>query len=263
MSTEVADFLARFSITPEARQEQLDQIRQKMLDLMAVVRDGPNFRYLSRLHLGVLFDEYDVRFFEGILGDLLGPEEPELRVSGRMTRTGGKVSWRADPAGGTPSFCITISSLLLRESFRDESCRTIRVNGLVCHDRLDALQRIFEHELIHLTEVLTWGNSSCSQSRFQKLAFDFFGHTEYRHGLVTPRERAYRELGIRAGSRVSFVYEGVTYEGIVNRITKRATVLVESQTGERYSDGKRYSKFYVPLTMLKPLEDDAKRAQTG
>jgi hypothetical protein len=39
--------------------------------------------------------------------------------------------------------------------------------------------------------------------------------------------------------------------GRVNRITRRATVLVPAPTGELFSDGKRYLRFYVPLEQLK------------
>jgi len=42
----------------------------------------------------------------------------------------------------------------------------------------------------------------------------------------------------------------VRHEGTVNRITKRATVLVEDPEGEPYSDGKRYRKYLVPLQLL-------------
>ena len=59
-------------------------------------------------------------------------------------------------------------------------------------------------------------------------------------------------FGIVAGSRVQFEYEGRLYSGIVNRVTKRATILVEDPGGLRYSDGKRYTKFYIPLDHLLP-----------
>ena len=36
----------------------------------------------------------------------------------------------------------------------------------------------------------------------------------------------------------------------MNRITKRATVLVEDPQGILYSDGKHYKAFYIPLPML-------------
>jgi hypothetical protein len=35
--------------------------------------------------------------------------------------------------------------------------------------------------------------------------------------------------------------------GLVNRITKRATVLVEDAEGQKYSDGLRYKTYYVPI----------------
>jgi len=50
-------------------------------------------------------------------------------------------------------------------------------------------------------------------------------HRAHTHRLITRRERA-AQSGIRVGSRVTFLLTGgVT--GRVNRLTKRATVLVE------------------------------------
>jgi hypothetical protein len=72
--------------------------------------------------------------------------------------------------------------------------------------------------------------------------------------LVTQRERAHRLFDIRLGSRVRFSFEGRQLVGVVNRITRRATVLVESERGVRYNDGKRYEKFYIPIVNLKPAK---------
>jgi hypothetical protein len=58
---------------------------------------------------------------------------------------------------------------------------------------------------------------------------------------------------VRVGSRVRFLHEGQELVGWVNRITKRATVLVEDIRGERFTDGKRYLRFYVPLERLRLL----------
>jgi hypothetical protein len=110
-----------------------------------------------------------------------------------------------------------------------------------------------EHEIVHLVEMLLWSHSQCSARRFQSIAKRFFGHTDYTHQLITPRERAMTEYGIRAGDRVRFRFDGKHVEGVVNRITKRATVLVEHARGELYSDGKKYQKYYVPLTLLKVI----------
>ena len=52
---------------------------------------------------------------------------------------------------------------------------------------------------------------------------------------------------------MTFNFEGRQLTGRVNRITKRATVLVMDPDGEPYSDGSRYRTYYVPLACLKSV----------
>ena len=144
---------------------------------------------------------------------------------------------------------IAISTTLLFQTFADVQ-RPVRVNGLLCQDRVEALQRVFEHELLHLLEMLIWTKSSCAAPRFKALAWSYFGHTESKHDLVTQDERATNHFGVRRGDRVTFNFEGARRTGVVNRITRRATILVESADGVVHTDGKRYQKFYVPLALL-------------
>ncbi len=146
-------------------------------------------------------------------------------------------------------FEIAIASGMLFDGFRDPEHR-VKVCGLECANRLDALQRIFEHELIHLVEHLCWETSNCSRERFQEIAARLFLHREHTHNLMTRREMAARS-GILRGSQVSFDFEGRRLSGRVARITKRATVLVEDPSGARYTDGRNYRTFYVPLHALR------------
>ncbi len=134
-----------------------------------------------------------------------------------------------------------------------DSSSRVRVAGLSCVDRLDALLRIFEHELLHLIEFLVWHDSSCSARRFREIAFRLFGHRQSNHQLFTPREAAELSQGIAVGDYVGFCHAGHQYMGYVNHIHRRATVLVPHQKGVRYVDGKRYAKFYVPLRQLQRL----------
>ena len=53
---------------------------------------------------------------------------------------------------------------------------------------------------------------------------------------------------------MAFRKGGREYVGRVNRVTRQATVLVDDDGGIRYSDGRRYAKFYVPVETLKPLQ---------
>jgi hypothetical protein len=105
--------------------------------------------------------------------------------------------------------------------------------------------------MIHLVEMLVWDESCCAADRFQSIAARLFGHTEHKHDLITQQERAAQKFNIRVGSRVAFQFEGQPLVGTVNRITRRATVLVADPNGQRYDDGTRYRKYYVPLSHLR------------
>ena len=100
--------------------------------------------------------------------------------------------------------------------------------------------------MVHLIEQLCWQTSNCAAPRFQDIARRHFLHRAHTHKLITRRERA-AQSGIRVGSRVTFLFEGRQFTGRVNRLTKRATVLVEDTEGERFSDGHRYRRYYVPI----------------
>jgi hypothetical protein len=216
-----------------------------------------NFTAIAPGDLRLLFELYDAAFFEGLPVAMLRDASAELtfRLSRRMTSSAGttarlRVRGAAVPGTARPDrYEITVSILLLFNNFHG-AMRPVSVGGLICIDRLEALQRVFEHELLHLAEFLAWGQSSCAQARFLRLSQQIFGHSVAGHVLVTPREVAATTYDIRVGDAVSFEHEGVRRGGRVRRITRRATVLVEDPGGEPHSDGKHYRTFYVPLSWL-------------
>jgi hypothetical protein len=216
--------------------------------------DDPNFTSIHPDDLSLLFAEYDNEFFGGQIKESLGTIPLHFRLSKRMTSAGGKTACYTDRTSGKRRYEISVSTTILFGCFDGEDHRPITASGIICRDRLDALQRVMEHELVHLIEMLLWVKSSCSQSRFHLITRRFFGHTENKHQLITPREKAMVKFGIQPGMAVRFRFDGVEHKGFVNRINKRATVLVEDRRGESYSDGKRYAKFYVPVQLLEAVE---------
>jgi hypothetical protein len=234
------------------------KIHEHMLSESRYIR-AANFTSIAPEDLRLLFERYDAEFFaSGLTAMLKDLSETPLafRLSRRMTSSAGTTeSWRNhSPAreSGKPwsRLEIAISTTLLYTTFRDES--SCVVAGLECRDRLEALQRVFEHELIHLAETLAFGASTCGGEIFAGLARRIFGHTHAKHRLITPREAAATRNNIHVGQFVRFDFEGKAYSGFVRRITKRATVLVPDPAGEPYTDGFRYRKFYVPAHMLQP-----------
>lgn len=216
--------------------------------------DAPNFTRIHPADLGLLFAEYDERFFEGRIKEALGTTPLQFGLSKRMTSAGGKTACITNRSNGKRRYEISVSTAILFGCFNGDDHRPITASGIVCRDRLEALQRIMEHELAHLIEMLLWDSSSCSQPRFHSLTHRFFGHTGNTHQLITPRERAVVQFGVKTGMRVRFTLDGVAYTGIINGINKRATVLVEDEKGLPYSNGKRYAKFYVPVQALELVE---------
>ena len=125
------------------------------------------------------------------------------------------------------------------------------VCGIKTSNSLEALQLVFEHELCHLLEFIHFKRSSCKGKRFKTIAENLFGHTESYHKLPTNKEIASKKLGFRIGDTVSFTFKGQKLTGILYNINKRATVMVRNNQGSLVDNkGNRYSKYYVPLTLL-------------
>lgn len=256
---EIAPLLVGIRFSADEVAARTRAIYQRVLRDSPRVRAG-NFTQIAPADLALLFELYDEQFFSGGLGALVrGTGAPlDFQLSARLTRSAGVTKRFAprlrpgEPPAPPTRFEIALSTTLLFQTFRDVQ-RTIRVNGLVCNDRLEAAQRVFEHELLHLLEMLVWVQSDCDAERFKALAFNCFAHTQTRHDLVTQHERARARFDVRVGDRVAFTFEGVRHAGVVARITRRATVLVESDRGTAYQDGKRYLKFYIPLPMLQKV----------
>ena len=247
--------LKRLCVEAAERAHTNQEIIKRLLHESANIRES-GFRVISGTDMRCLFDCYDELYFDDQLNLALQKTPLGFRVSSRMIQAGGKTSfWRKNRNSPIQRFEIAISATLLSQTFTDgQRGRSIRVTGLKCHTRLDALMRVMEHELVHLAELLAWNSSSCSQDRFQAIAWRVFGHTDYRHALITPRERA-AEMGVSPGAHVRFERRGQTLQGIVNRVTRRATVLVPADGGDRFSDGNTYHKYYVPVAKLEPIDD--------
>jgi hypothetical protein len=210
---------------PAEPRETYRRIHEEVLSRSRAIRQG-NFSSIYTGDLALLFELYDQHLFGNAIRRKLEETGHRLHfdLSKRLTSAGGNTKCLGDRSSGglrpgTP-IRIAISVTLLWHTFLDEK-RTVAVNGIECRDRLEALQRVFEHELVHLIELLLWGSSSCATPRFRSIAGKFFAHTEVTHRLVTTRERAREQYGIVAGDKVSFSFDGRRLTGILNRITKR------------------------------------------
>jgi hypothetical protein len=239
--------LVKLHYPPAEVDARVRYIYRRMIDHSPNFDTG-NFLRFSTNNLHYLFTLYDRYFFNSFFARYHG-EDVTFRLSRRMSRNGGKTTYWKE----SQKYEICLAIDLLFQTFGDLQ-RPVVVNGRLCRDRLEATQRILEHELIHLVELVAWGESSCSRTRFRELARRIFNHTDTLHQLVTPMERAVKQFNLQPGTPVQFEFAGEIRQGIVQRITKRATVMVPDTAGSFVDrQRRRYQKYYVPLPMLTPI----------
>ena len=253
MSHKLRELVHSKALTRKEHQQLARRIYHTTLKCASTIRDG-NFEQITDADIEFVFKAIDDLYFEGQVRRHVHDAGLPLafRVSKRMTNAGGTTKMTTPP--NRPKhreFEIAISSTLLFHSFNEGAGAATIVTGIPCVDRLEALQRIMEHEMLHLVELLVWDDSNCSAARFRGFAKRLFGHSQSNHQLLRPRDIARRDHDIGTGDWVTFSHQGQRFCGIVNRITKRATVLVPDKSGIPYSDGRRYSKYYVPYELLK------------
>src|SRR5579871_1703236 len=200
----LTDLVTTSALSADVIADRARQIHADVLSHSRYITES-DFRRINTGDLAFLFDAYDGRFFGGLCRQALGDRALSFRLSSRMTKAGGVTS-RFRSAAGVVSYQISIGSSMLFDGI-GKAERQVTVCGLDCANRLEALQRIFEHEMVHLVEQLCWERSNCAAERFQDIARRLFLHRAHTHELVTRRERAVAS-GIRPGGTVTFVFEG-------------------------------------------------------
>ncbi|HZJ57812.1 MAG TPA: hypothetical protein VFD89_06165 [Clostridia bacterium] len=207
---------------------------------------------ISTGDLGLLFGLYDEIFFDNWFRDSF-KGKIKFSLSRRMTKSAGKTLCPKDIDRIDEKELVMEIRIGTDFFFNYGELKGNKsVCGIQTNTALEALQLVFEHEICHVLEFINFKESSCSGDRFKTLANNLFGHMESYHKLPTNRQIANQKYGFKIGDRVSFVFDGRQLSGILYNITKRATVMVEDDNGIMADDrGNRYTKYYVPLPLLK------------
>ncbi|WP_303864388.1 hypothetical protein [Alkalibaculum bacchi] len=226
------------------------QIFEEFLKLSGSVEDC-NFKMISTDDLKLLFELYDRVFFRN---DFSNQYEGGFRfsLSKRMSKSAGLTLCPKNISALKPKDVIIEFRFGVNFFFYYElSDKEKFVSGIETHNALEALQLVLEHEICHAIEFILYHQSSCKKKRFKIIAKNLFNHSSSYHALPTNQEIAKEKLGLSIGNKVSFQYENEFFEGFINGIHKRATVMVKNKEG-CYIDreGNKYTKYYVPLNQL-------------
>ena len=165
MPSPLADRVVSHRIPEETVRQQVLSIHRDVLAHSIYLKE-PNFKSIHPHDLEFLFSAYDSRFFDGLCRAALNGSKIGFRLAPRMTRTGGATT-RFRAKTGEARYEIAIASGILFDSFRGDA-RQVSACGIECRNRLEALQRIFEHEMIHLAEQLCWGRVVARQHVFRR-----------------------------------------------------------------------------------------------
>jgi hypothetical protein len=195
------------------------------------------FDKLNKDQLHYIFDLYDKLFFNNEIKHKIKEEGSTLTIipaSDSMTKTGGLCT----KIGCEHS--IKIAFGVLSQTFVKNKNK-LSTNGLECEDRLNCLQLVLEHEMIHLI-VNLWSGQFTNKDNiklfdshghvFRCLAKSFFGHTDVTHGLlsVTKDEEDTKPKAkisdFKIGDYVKTTYKGKELIGIVKKVNVK-TIGVE------------------------------------
>lgn len=178
--------------SPKKEKKRWIKNRTKIHSSM-VKKYGSGFAQFSELEgnreMKRLFRLYDKRVFGGALKSELAAKSKSLKIQvtkgSENSRAGGWCKTRKD--GYVLSFPSGLYTSLFSQGGEEKN------GGILCSDRLGALQITLEHELIHLLMQLTGNHKKKAQDStgtytshgklFRFLTNHFFGHTEFHHAM--------------------------------------------------------------------------------
>jgi hypothetical protein len=237
---------------------QIESKRKQIAQLFMEKSKNVNSSSITRISHNdaeLLFDLYNEIFFygqftSGYQGKL------EFSFSERFTRSAGKTYCRISKSKsklGETTIEIRMGTDFFFRFNETEGDKI--VCGILASSGLEAFQLVFEHEMVHALEFIYFGNSSCGRKRFKTIAKDIFGHSSSYHQLPTRRTTVQKSLGYKIGDIIVFFFKNKEYRGILYNINKRATVMVRDTAGAFIDQqGNRYTKYYVPLNLLKRMQ---------
>ena len=222
-----------------------------------------NFSSFTAKNLNDMFQLYDDIFFGGQIAQKL--RDTNSQLSFKVTK-GGKAKtagWCQTRKGYGTSKCFITMSFpmgLYGKMFTKEE-KSLHANGIFCVDRLNCLQVVFEHELMHALMDLYGYTNKISKGRgkaiysahgylFKCMVKSYFGHTDIKHNLLgEDATHMIKKSDIRKGMEVSFAGRGMKYIGIVEKLNPKTVVI--TVTMPKIHTGK---KMMVPYPLVRNPE---------
>ena len=193
----IVDVCNHFTLHPLS-QQRIAELRQRVGTEWIRLRQKPaNFESLNSQDTQLLFELIDRHFLLGKLSEWLTANNSRLSVTpnAKLTSTGGRCIMQRDPITRSLRttncvFQIDLATRVLLDTFKKgEVCHSS--GGVKCCSRLECLQLVLEHELVHLLVNLFCpemptkaGKKIHHGATFRRLTQTLFGHSEVKHKLL-------------------------------------------------------------------------------
>jgi hypothetical protein len=203
-----------------------------------------NFTNLKNSDIKKLFDLYDDYFFGGSIME-------------KINSSGSTIKFTSSPLGGSTfaGKCIMTktgmkcdyelrfpSKLFLKLFTQKGSNKLLKTNGIICRNRLECLQLVFEHELVHLIMNL-WnyydksGDLYSSHGKlFQCMTKSLFDHTDYKHELFNEFEEGTEFItksNAFVGMDVYILVDGKNTYGKITKVNPK-NAQIQTENGKVY-----------------------------
>ena len=187
--------------------------REKIRELSGISDDLHNFNVRD---LQKLYDLYNTYFFNNSLPKVT------LEISNKLTQVAGKckVSGKCQP--------IIRMSRPIFMNLNLEKDQSTKSGGLECKSRLECLQLVLEHEIMHLVIITHYPSRkelntkiySSHGTLFKGLVEAYFGQTQSTHqigNIIMSDEQGdpVKKEKTTIGQMVSFLHKGILKKGIV------------------------------------------------
>lgn len=237
----------KYPVNRRYKENLIKEWRNKIGELSTMNEDLDNYNLIG---LQRLFDLYNEHFFNNSL------PKTTLEISNQLTRVAGKCKIPSDCKYTIRMSRPVFTKLNLLEGQGTKS------GGVICTSRLNCLQLVLEHEIIHLIIGHTFPNRRGLDKRiygshgtlFKDLVKNYFGQTESTHQIGriihdVEQGRSLQPHEIVVGKIVSLLNKDILKKGVVVNILRK-------NAGVMFIDGDHWKVNFEFLHKVSEDDDD-------
>lgn len=173
-----------------------------------------------------------------------------FKATSKLTKSAGccDAKYYLDDKGNVEKgdFVINISKPIIDNIFKDTKTKSLKINGLQCYDRLECYINLYQHEILHLLITIFCTKDGMKMGghtgTFRDLAYNLFGHTEYKHlllqgdGVKFEEDTKFNKLNVEIGDIVESkpLKKGKILVGEVVNLTNK-NVRIKLDNGKLYN----------------------------